>query len=80
MLAPLSEGKHKREVDVCVEGIVGGTPLNVCLECRDHARPADVTWVEAMKAKHDRLPTHALILASRSGFTNQAQVVARLME
>jgi hypothetical protein len=68
----------EREVDICVEGVVGGTPVNVCIECCDRARPADVTWVEAMKSKHERLPTHALILASRSGFTNEAREVARL--
>jgi hypothetical protein len=48
---------HEREVDVCIEGIVGGTPVNVCLECCDRARSADVTWVDAMKCKHERLPT-----------------------
>jgi hypothetical protein len=31
-----------------------------------------------MKSKHERLPTHALILASRSGFTKEAREVARL--
>ena len=65
-------------MDVCVEGMVGGTPVNVCLECRDHARPADVRWVDEMKSKHERLPTHALILCSRSGFTNNARELARL--
>lgn len=68
---------QEREVDVCVEGIVGGTPVNVCLECRDTARKADVGWVEQMKAKHERLRMNALILASRSGFTKGAQEVAR---
>jgi hypothetical protein len=68
---------HEREVDVCVEGIVGGTPVNVCIECRDRSRPADVTWVDEMKSKHERLPTHALILVSRSGFTNQARGLAQ---
>ena len=53
---------HEREVDVCVEGIVGGTPVNVCIECSDRSRRADVTWVDEMKSKHERLPTHALIL------------------
>lgn len=67
---------QEREVDVCVEGVVGSTPVNVCIECCDRSRSADVTWVEAMKAKHERLPTHALILASRSGFTKEAQEVA----
>ena len=64
---------QEREVDVCVEGIVGGTPVNVCLECRDTARKADVGWVEQM----ERLRMNALILASRSGFTKGAQEVAR---
>ena len=64
--------KRKREVDVCVEGQVGGHPVLVSVECRDHQRIADVSWVDMMKAKHDRLPTNALILASRSGFTPEA--------
>jgi hypothetical protein len=51
-------------VDICVEGIVGGTPVNVCLECRDHARPADVTWVDEMKANMSgfpRMPSSSLL-------------------
>lgn len=66
-----------REVDVVVEGTVGGQPVRVCIECRDHRRMADVTWVEQMKAKHERLDTNALLLASRSGFTLEAQSVAK---
>ncbi len=68
---------RKREVDVCEEGYVGGHSVKVCIECRDHKRPADVGRVDAMKAKHERLPTRALILVSRSGFTSEAQEVAR---
>lgn len=68
--------KRKREVDVCIEGHVGGLPVIVSIECRDHKRIADVSWVDAMKAKHERLPTNALILASRSGFTPEARDVA----
>jgi hypothetical protein len=68
--------KRKREVDVCIEGHAGGHPVVVSLECRDQRRIADVTWVDAMKAKHDRLPTNALILASRSGFTPEARDAA----
>lgn len=67
-----------REVDVCIEGSVGGQHVIVSVECRDHQRVADVTWVEQMKTKHDRLPTNALILASRAGFTPEAREVARL--
>jgi hypothetical protein len=72
-----SKRKRKREVDVCIEGMVGGHPVMVCIECRDHKRPADVQWVEAIKAKHEGLPTSALILASRTGFTVEARDVAQ---
>jgi hypothetical protein len=68
--------RRKREVDVCIEGHVGGHAVMVCVECRDHKRIADVTWVDGMKAKHDRLPTNALILASRRGFTPEARTAA----
>jgi hypothetical protein len=68
--------RRKREVDICIEGHVGGAPVMVCVECRDHQRIADVGWVDQMKTKHDRLPTNALILASRRGFTPEARDVA----
>jgi hypothetical protein len=65
-----------REVDVCIEGNVGSLAVVLSVECRDHKRVADVTWIDAMKAKHERLPTSALLLASRSGFTPEALRVA----
>lgn len=68
--------KRKREVDVCIEGHVGGHPVVVSVECQDHKRIADVSWVDKLKAKHERLPTNALILASRSGFTLEARDAA----
>jgi hypothetical protein len=65
-----------REVDVCVEGTVGGTPVVVSIECSDRSRPADVHWVELNKTKHENLATNALILASRKGFTAEAKKLA----
>jgi len=35
-----------------------------------------VTWVEQMKAKHEHLPTKLLVLAARSGHTDQAKQLA----
>ena len=61
-----------REVDICIEGTVGGARTIVCIECRAATRKADVTWVEAMTNKHNDLPTNVLILYSRSGFTKAA--------
>lgn len=68
--------KRFREVDVVVEGKVGGQTVLVSIECRDHKRVADVTWIDLMKSKHGRLDTNALILASSSGFTPEARDVA----
>ncbi|OLT43926.1 hypothetical protein BJF86_13275 [Serinicoccus sp. CNJ-927] len=65
-----------REVDVVVESTLAGHPVVVALECRDHARPQDVTWVEQEIGKHARLPTNKLVLVSSSGFTREARQVA----
>ncbi|MBK6487893.1 MAG: hypothetical protein IPF98_13695 [Gemmatimonadetes bacterium] len=65
-----------REVDIVVETTVAGHPVILSVECRDHRRIADVGWVEQMIGKHQRLPSHALILASRSGFSAEARRVA----
>lgn len=66
----------KREVDICIETAIAGHNVILCIECRDHKRINDVTWVEQMKSKHDRLPTNILVLATQSGFTPEAQKVA----
>ena len=69
--------KSYREVDVVIKGHVGSQPVVVSIECRDHKRVADVGWIDAMKAKHDRLETNALLLASSAGFTKEATEVAK---
>jgi hypothetical protein len=69
--------KSAREVDVVVEGQIGGCNVVVSIECRDHARVADVTWVEQMITKHQHLATNTLVLASKSGFTADARHLAQ---
>jgi hypothetical protein len=66
----------KREVDVCIHSVVGGHDVIVSIECRDHKRRQTVQWVEEMHAKHQRLPTNVLVLASKSGFTGEALTLA----
>ena len=65
-----------REVDIVVETVVAGHNLLLAFECRDSARAADVSWVEEMIGKHERLPSNALVLASRAGFSAEARRVA----
>lgn len=76
MLKDLITGAE-REVDIHIETVISSHPVNVSIECRDHKRAADVKWVEEMKAKHERLPTNALVLISRKGFSREAIRVAK---
>lgn len=69
--------KRFREVDVVIRGTVGTQPVIVSIECRDHKRVADVTWIDTMKSKHERLDTNVLLLASSKGFTEEAERVAK---
>ena len=66
----------EREVDICIETSLAGHSLVVAIECRDHERNSDVTWVEQMKSKHERLPTNVLVLASRRRFSAEASRIA----
>lgn len=79
MLRDMQTG-DRREVDVVACATVMGHELYLCAECRDHARPADVTWIEAMAKKHESLPTSKLVLWSRSGFTKPAIRKAELLK
>jgi hypothetical protein len=67
---------EEREVDVLIEKKIAGTPLRIAVECTDLKRKADASWVEKMFAKHIDLPTNALVLASRNGFTASAEKTA----
>ena len=71
-----STGKEQ-EVDVCIEFTVANVSLLISIECTDKSRPATKEWVGEMKGKHDDLPSNKLVLASRSGFTEQALAKAK---
>ena len=68
--------RSEREVDICIEQWIGGHRVTISIECRDHQRKADVKWVDEMKGKHEHLPTNALVLVSRSGFSPNAKKAA----
>lgn len=69
-----------REVDVVIKSTVANYDVYISVECRDHNRPADVTWIESMAKKHESLATSVLVLWSRSGFTKQALVKAKALK
>src|SRR5689334_4187531 len=68
----------RREVDICITTEVAGHSVVISVECRDRSRRADVTWVEEMHSKHDRLPTNTLVIVSSTGFTPEATEVAKV--
>ncbi len=69
-----------REVDVVAKATAAGYDLHISVECRDHGRPADVTWIEGMAKKHESLATSKLALWSRSGFTKAAVAKAAALK
>ncbi len=76
MLLDLVTGKE-REVDVCIERNIADHKVIISIECIDHSRPAGLSWVEQMRAKHDRLSTNNLVLVSKAGFSKEAYKVAK---
>ncbi len=71
---------ENREVDVVAKTNVGGYDIYLSIECRDHGRPADVTWIESMSKKHEGLATSKLVLWSRSGFSKSAIIKATALK
>jgi hypothetical protein len=71
---------QNREVDVVAQSIIQGYSHVLSIECRDHKRKADVTWVDCMATKHQFLPTTKLVLWSRSGFFSNAVDKARALK
>jgi hypothetical protein len=67
---------RKREVDIAIEGSVGGHAVFIAVECRDHERKPDVTWIEELIGKYQHVPADKVIAVSRSGFTHDAVELA----
>lgn len=61
-----------REVDIVIEGSMADVPIVISFECTASKRRVGSPWVESMIGKHRNLPTHRLILVSKSGFTSPA--------
>lgn len=67
-----NEAGEEREVDVLIEAEVGGHPIKLAVEARDHARPQDKTWIDNLLGRYRDLPIDHVIAVSSSGFTSGA--------
>lgn len=65
-----------REIDVIVRGKVGGRPVTMMIECRDHKRPVDVTYVDQVVTKRNDVKADKAIIVSAAGFSEAARTKA----
>lgn len=66
-----------REVDVSLRSKVGSISILVIIECRDRAKPQDVTWIEQLASKREDVGAHKAVAVSASGFSASARNLAR---
>ena len=65
--------KRLREVDASIRYSVGSAEILVTVECRKRSGPADVTWIEQLATKRNKIGAAKTIAVSSSGFTNSAR-------
>lgn len=62
----------ERDMDVEVRGTLNGVPHFILVECKDHARPIGIGFVDAFESKIRDLKPDQAIMFSNSGFTKDA--------
>src|SRR5262249_16226085 len=69
--------RRTREVDVFVESTVAGSAIRIAVECRDHSRKSDMTWIDQLIGKYSDLPVNHVIAVSRKAFSKNAAARAK---
>jgi hypothetical protein len=66
-----------REVDVSLRSQVGSVSVLVIIECRDRAKPQDVSWIEQLASKREDVGADKAVAVSAAGFSAGGRNVAR---
>lgn len=66
----------KREIDILLSGQVGHHQMEVAVECRDHQRTEDITWMDQLIGKYQHLPVNRVVAVASSGFSANAKEAA----
>lgn len=66
-----------REVDASIRSKVGSSEVLITMECRKRRPRQDVTWIEQLATKRANLGVDRTIAVSSSGFSPEAEVMAR---
>jgi predicted helicase len=69
--------KIDRQIDVLVRQKIGQYEMLIVLDCKDHARPIDVTGVEAFLGLLKDVGAHKGVLICPTGFSAAANEMAR---
>lgn len=68
---------RSREVDVSIRSKVGTSDVLITVECRKRKPKQDVTWIEQLATKKQAVGASHTIAFSSTGFSSDAQKVAR---
>jgi len=67
------EGKDgQRQIDIVLKGRVGPIDIITIVECKDHNKNLDVTFIDALHSKTQDVNAHKAVLVARKGFTKNA--------
>ncbi len=72
VLVPEKNSNAMREVDVLVTANVAGHSTRLAIECRDHSRDQDITWVDGLIGKYANLGIEKVIAVSASNYSTTA--------
>lgn len=62
----------EREVDVLVTTTVAGHSMKVAVECRDHSKDQDITWVDSLVGKYTNLDVQKVVAVSHTDYSKTA--------
>ena len=63
----------EREVDILITSTIASHTIRIAVECRDHQRDQDITWVDSLIGKYNNLDIQKIIAISHSAFSSTAE-------
>lgn len=65
-----------REVDASIRTKIGSADILITIECRKRKSTEDVTWIEQLASKRQKVGASKTIAVSSTGFSEQAKITA----
>lgn len=72
VLVPEKNSNAQREVDVLVTTSIAGHQTRIAIECRDHGRDQDITWIDGLIGKYVNLGIEKVIAVSATNYSATA--------